>query len=261
MKHIMSISALGSLIALSGCAPVLFMGGATTVATSASEERGFQGAFSDTEIKTKIQFQWHQHKPELVNKIDVVVHQGRVLLTGIVDKPQSQIEAIRLAWKVHGIKEIIDETTIGEGESFTDYVKDSWISTQLKSGLLGDDDIRSLNYNIQTIGGIIYLMGIAQSKQELDKVIDHARHINGVKRVTSYVTIKSQKNMAPQQTPASDPTGNQPPQNGNNTFPSSDSPVEQIPLTDQPIRTEAPAANDMIESQPLDAPNTGSSFQ
>jgi osmotically-inducible protein OsmY len=244
------------------------MGGATTVATSAGEERGLGGVISDTEIKTKIQYEWHVHKPELVNTIDIVVRQGRVLLTGIVDKPQSQIEAVRLAWKVAGIKEIIDETTVGQGESFTDYAKDSWITTQLKSKLLVDDNVRSLNYTLQTVGGVVYLMGIAQNKQELDRVIEYARHIRGVKKVTCYVTIKSQplQSSSPQSPELNSPLKEQPlpPQDAPMAASSKESPVTQEPLPEQSLEAQSPSTSpsqEAIETDPLDAPNTGSSFQ
>lgn len=273
MKQTVLTSTFGVLMVLSGCAPVAFMGAATSVATSAGEERGLGGVLSDAEIKTKIQMQWFDHKPELVNDIDIVVRQGRVLLTGAVDKPESQIEAVRLVWKVTGVREVIDETTAGhEGGGFTQYAKDSWISTQLKSKLLVDDDIRSLNYNIQTMGGIVYLMGIAQSKQELDKVVGYARHISGVKKVTSYVDIKPQGNI-PTQKPAASPSRPEAygATQGEITAPSQapapavDLSVEQTPLMDQPLEITpsepVPSIEDQIDAQPLNAPNTGSSFQ
>ena len=47
-----------------------------------------------------------------------------------------------------------------------------------------------VNYSIETINGVIYVMGIAQSQDELDRVVNHARNISGVQRVVSYVRLK-----------------------------------------------------------------------
>lgn len=224
MKTILvSASTVISLLMLSGCAPVAFMGGATTVATSASEERGMKGVLSDTQIKARLQAKWMDKRPELVMATNVVVRQGRVLITGELETTEQQIDAIRYAWQIPGVKEVVDETTVGKTSSFQQYARDTWITTQLKTKILNDNDIRSLNYNVHTENGTVFLMGIAQNQQELDKVTEYASHIGGVRKVTSYVTLKSQ------------------------------APGENF----SPIDTSEEA----LRPQTLDEPNTGSSFQ
>lgn len=178
------------MLSIGGCAPVVFMGGATTVATSASEERGIGGVFSDAEIKGRIQYLFINNAPDAFNNVNVVVRQGRVLLTGLVDKKQDQIDAVRYAWQAKGVKEVIDEiATKGQG-GLKNYAKDSWITTQLKSKLLLEDSIRSLNYDVHTVGGIVYIMGVAQSHEELNLVVSIARKISGVRHVKSFATVK-----------------------------------------------------------------------
>ncbi len=185
---ILTLSA--ATLILSGCAPVVFMGGATAVVTAASEERSIGGVLSDTEIKARIQYLLVNHSPDAFNSVNVVVRQGRVLLTGLVNKKQDQIDAVRFAWQAKGVKEVIDEiTTKGEG-GFKNYAKDSWITTQLKSKLLAENNVRSLNYDVHTVGGVVYIMGIAQSQDELNLVVSIARRIAGVQHVKSFVTLK-----------------------------------------------------------------------
>jgi len=158
-NRFVSASALIGLM-LSGCAPVAFMGGATTVATSASEERGVKGVWSDAEIKTRLQAKWMDKRPELIIATNVIVRQGRVLITGELDTTEQQIDAVRYAWQVPGVKEVVDETTVGKTASFQQYARDTWITTQMKTKILNDNDIRSLNYNVHTENGTIYLMGV-----------------------------------------------------------------------------------------------------
>jgi len=67
---------------------------------------------------------------------------------------------------------------------------DSWISTQIESKLLFAKDIASVNYSTETIDGNVYLMGVAQNKEELENVAKIASQISGVKKVVSHVRIK-----------------------------------------------------------------------
>ena len=100
------------------------------------------------------------------------------------------MDAVRIAWGVDGVREVINEIVVsreGDSESF---LRDRWIVSQLRSKLLFDREIRSINYSIETVAGVVYLMGIAQSEAELQRAIDHARDIAYVRRVVSYVQLK-----------------------------------------------------------------------
>src|SRR3546814_13065097 len=68
--------------------------------------------------------------------------------------------------------------------------RDTWISTELRSTLLCDQDVSSIDYSIETVNQVIYLMGVAQSQAELDRVIGHAKSIAYVRRVISYVLLE-----------------------------------------------------------------------
>lgn len=181
---------LGNAFISSGCEPVMVVGTGAAVTTSVAEERGIGGVLSDSSIKTRIQVRYMENNPELARNVDVVVRQGRVLLTGTLSNPRLQIDAVRLAWKVDGVQEVIDETSIGGSSGIGTYANDSWITTQVKSKMIFDKNIQSLNYNIQSIKGTVYIMGIAQSQRELDQVIDIARRTSKVRKVISYVTLK-----------------------------------------------------------------------
>lgn len=191
-KMLLLATSLGVLTALQGCVPVAVVGGASTAMTSAAEERGISGVISDTDIKTRIALKFSEHDSELFANLTIVVRQGRVLLTGTLSKPQKHIAAVRYAWEVRGVKEVMDEIKTGESESAGVAAKDTWISTQLKSKMLFGKDINSINYNIQTERGVVYVMGIAQDKTELSRVLNLIRNTSGVKKVVNYATIRTQ---------------------------------------------------------------------
>jgi osmotically-inducible protein OsmY len=173
---------------LSGCAPAA-VGTGATAATTAAQERGMGGALTDTEIRLQINNLWFQESERMHRLVGLQVQNRRVLLTGIVDEPEMRRTAAKLAWQVDNVREVINEIRVGEVGDVGSYANDTWISSKLKSKILFDTEVRSINYSIETVHGRIYLIGIARSQAELDRVLNHARNIADVKEVVSYVEI------------------------------------------------------------------------
>jgi osmotically-inducible protein OsmY len=182
---------------MQGCVPVAIMGTTAAVGTSMAEERGLKGVVSDTQIRAGINMKWMDYDSRINDNVELTVREGRVLLAGHVPNPQMQIDAVRLAWQVEGVKEVIDETVVGEDGGFSEFASDSWIITQIRSKLLFDQNINSLNYTIKTVKGVVYVMGIAQNQKELNAVLHYARHVGGVKKVVSYVRLKGEASAPP----------------------------------------------------------------
>jgi osmotically-inducible protein OsmY len=175
-------------LALSSCAPAgLAVGAAAGVGVAAAQEGGVSGAVSDIAIKTKISDRWFKYNLETFAKLNLTVDQGRVLITGVVQNPDMRVEAVRLAWQVEGVKQVINEIRVANSDGFPGYVRDEWITTRLRTAITFDKDVRSVNYSIDTVQGTIYLMGAAYSQMELNRVIEIARTIPNVKQVISYV--------------------------------------------------------------------------
>tara|TARA_Y100001970_G_scaffold287376_1_gene411875 strand:- start:2580 stop:3158 length:579 start_codon:yes stop_codon:yes gene_type:complete len=176
-------------VALPGCTSTV-VGVGATAGTAAMEERGISGAVDDTAIRLRLNALFSQEDERLWRKIGFQVYGGRVLLTGALDTSDSQIKAVELAWQAEGVAEVINEIEVADSGGLTGYGRDAWISGQLKSRLLFDKEVSSINYSIETVRAKIYLIGIAQSRRELDRVINHARSIDYVERVVNYVKIK-----------------------------------------------------------------------
>jgi osmotically-inducible protein OsmY len=195
-----SVIILGALgFSLSGCAPLVVGGGAATaaVASSTTEERGVTGFWDDSKIKTQILYHYTREANALTHQVEVVVRQGRVLITGSITQPQLKVDAVRLAWKVPGVREVIDETTLENKETMASYTNDIWVTTKVKSVLLLEKNVSSANYNVQTIDGVVYVMGITPNTQELNKVIDVTRRVNGVKEVVNFIQVGKQTPPSP----------------------------------------------------------------
>jgi osmotically-inducible protein OsmY len=187
---LLSLAALAP--ALAGCSTTdLAVGAGATVATAASEERGLGQAADDNRIALDIQARLVGAGQGMFTKVDVSVQEARVLLTGRVEAPEMRVEAVRIAWQVDGVAEVIDRIELAEPEDFGGYVDDFWIAQKLRAKILLDSHVRSINYNIDCVAGTIYLMGVAQDAAELQRVIDHARDVPYVRAVVSYVRLKN----------------------------------------------------------------------
>lgn len=174
---------------LSGCAPLVIGGAGATAAVAASEHRGLKGFASDTEIRASINYLWLQHSLDMTNRIGLTINQGRVLLTGRAADAQMRLDAVRLAWQAEGVQEVINEIKVDHGAGIADSASDTWISTQLRTRITFDGDVHSQNYSIDTVDGVVYLMGVASTQAELDRVIQHARSVPSVQRVVNYVRL------------------------------------------------------------------------
>jgi osmotically-inducible protein OsmY len=182
-------AALLGLALLPSCIPIL-AGGAAGGGYVAGQERGLVGAAKDTEIRALINDRWLKYDTEMTQQLSLSVYDGRVLVTGAVSKADWKVEAVRLAWQVEGVKKVDSEITLADKSSILDAARDELITTRLRSAILFDSHVRSVNYTIDVVNGIVYLTGSARTQGELDLVTGYARNIPNVKRVVSYVQIR-----------------------------------------------------------------------
>jgi osmotically-inducible protein OsmY len=174
---------------LNGCALGAAAGLGASAGVAAAQEGGLSRAAKDTRIQAEINRLWFEYNVDMFTKLDLTVNQGRVLITGIVQNPEDRVEAVRLAWKPKGVKQVINEIRVSKGEGFTGYARDTWISTRLRTALTLERNVQSINYTIDTVQGTVYLMGFAQSQRELNRVLEIARTVPDVKQVVSYVKL------------------------------------------------------------------------
>ena len=184
-----SVYAVALLLALTGCVPAI-LGGGFYAMSSATSERGIGGAVSDVQIKAGINKKWFDADGDISKRLSMTVNEGRVLITGQARDQAQKMEASRLAWEVEGVQEVINEAKVIGSETIASYAHDTWISTKLRTFLTFDSEVAGRNYTIDTMGGVVYLMGAARTQAELDRVTEHARTISGVQKVISYVRVK-----------------------------------------------------------------------
>ena len=178
---------LAAGLAVAGCAPLAIGTGAGTVAYSVAQERTTGQALTDGSITVRLKSKYLGRSPGLFADVGVDVHEGRVLLTGSVPSREDKVEATRLAWETTGVRRVEDELTVGEDQSTRSYIDDVMISNQIRYDLIADGDVKAVNYNVETVDGVVHLTGVARSPAEIARVIRHAKTTRGVRRVVSHV--------------------------------------------------------------------------
>ena len=180
---------LSILVIYSGCAQVA-VGGISKSVMVAKEERTVGTFIDDTVIAAKLKNLYFNNNEKIFFNVDVEVNEGRVLLTGTVETSDIRIEATKLAWGINDVVTVINEIQISDNDNILDYADDLVITTKINAKLLINKEINNLNYNIDTVNKIVYVIGIAQNKNELANVIDIINSVYGVKEVINYVRLK-----------------------------------------------------------------------
>ena len=174
---------------ISGC-QTAFVAGSSKLILVDKEERSFTNFVEDAIILAQLKNIYFSNNEKIFFNVSVEVIEGKVLLTGAVDQIDERIEATKLAWGIEGVNEVINEIQISNDEGILDFADDLIMKTKINAKLLLDKDILNLNYSVEVVNGIVYLIGIAQSQEELNSVINISENTYGVQNVINYVRLK-----------------------------------------------------------------------
>lgn len=159
-------------------------------ACSAFQKKTFGESLDETSAATQIRTRLlASGGPNHFGEVDVEVEGRFVLLSGRVPSEADKQEAERIAWSVSLIDEVANELVI-EPRNLGRDVNDLWIGQQVRARLLGDREVKSLNYNVQVYDGVVYLLGLAGSDEEVRSAAEQASVVKGVQKVVSYVKVR-----------------------------------------------------------------------
>ena len=114
---------------------------------------------------------------------------GRIFITGKVDTPEEKLKITKVAWETKGARSVKNDLKIKEKFNFKQSAKDLLITSQLKSAMIFNKKIKSVNYNIDTYKKKIYIYGIAQNEDEKSEVIKEGKEILDVEDVIASVLL------------------------------------------------------------------------
>ena len=133
---------------------------------------------------------WFKHDAEMYRRVGLQIYDGRLLLTGIVPSEDMRDAAVKLAWQPESVTDVINEIKVDKTRGLNTYAVDTWVSTQVKTKLILDRGVSSINYRVRTVDSTVYLLGVAQSQVELDRVFEIVRNQTNVDQVVSHVLLK-----------------------------------------------------------------------
>ena len=114
---------------------------------------------------------------------------GRIFLKGKVDGPEEKLKITKVAWETQGVRSVRNDIKVKENFNFKQSAKDILITSQLRTALILNNQIKATNYQIDTYKKKIYIYGIAMNKEEREIVVNEAKEILDVKDVIASILL------------------------------------------------------------------------
>ena len=124
-------------------------------------------------------------------KLSVKVLDGRIFLGGKVDKPEQKLRITKMAWETKGARSVKNNIAVNKDFSFKNFALDVLISSQLRTALIVNKNVKAANFNIDTINQKTYVFGIAHTEDEKREIIQEAKQIVDLKELVTSILLVS----------------------------------------------------------------------
>ncbi len=174
---------------LNGCIAVTSTGLFGTGVTVALDPRSVGTQIDDSIMEKNLQTKILLRNKDHLLKVKIEVLDGRIFLTGKVDDPEEKLQLTKLAWEINGVRSVRNDIKIKEDFDFKQSAKDILITSQLRSAIILNKNIKAINYQIDTYKKKIFIYGIASNEDEKNEVIDEAKKILDVEDVIASILL------------------------------------------------------------------------
>ena len=174
---------------LSGCAGVSSSGIFGTGVSVAIDPRSLGTQIDDSLMQKNLTARILLLNKNYLLSVKSKVLDGRIFLTGKVDEPEEKLKLTKIAWETNGVRSVRNDIKIKEAFNFKQSAKDLLITSQLRTALILNKEIKATNYQIDTYKKKIYIYGISQTKDEKDLVITEAKEILDVEDVIASILL------------------------------------------------------------------------
>ena len=188
MKNKLLIFILLSFI-LTGCVGVGSKGLFGTGVSVALDPRTVGTQIDDSIMQKSISAKILAKDKKYLLSVKTKVLDGRIFVTGKVDSPEEKLMITKLAWETRGARSVRNDIKIKEEFNFKQSAKDVLITSQLRTALILNKNIKATNYQIDTYKKKIYVYGIALTSEEKDLVISEAKEILDVEDVIASIML------------------------------------------------------------------------
>lgn len=188
-QKLLLLLAVTFLTSSCGIETALILGGGGVVVANTAKEKSYGQSLDDETIKTKI-------TAAILDKVGkffdiyIDVNQGNVLLTGDVKTSADKQKVQNIAKQQEGVKIVFNRLEIGEGRTIGQKTSDKLTSANISRKILFDKKTDYINQYITVYKNKVYIMGIAKTEAELDKIIGIAKAESGVEKVETFVKVK-----------------------------------------------------------------------
>jgi len=173
--------ALVAVGALQGCAQALIVGGVAAGVVMAADRRQVEVMYTDNLIELDASSRIGDAlKGE--GHVNVTSYNYTVLLTGEVPTAQARAAAEKAASEVSQVKTVINELQIAGTSSAASRSNDAYLTSKVKSNLLGNGKVKPTDVKIVTEASVVYLLGLV-TREEADAATEIARGTAGVEKV------------------------------------------------------------------------------
>ena len=176
-------------IILSGCVGVSSTGIFGTGVSVALDPRTVGTQIDDSIMQKNLTAKIIIRDKKHLISVKTKVLDGRIFLTGKVDNPEEKLQLTKLSWEIKGVRSVRNDIKIKEEFNFKRSAKDILITSQLRTALIFNKNIKATNYQIDTYKKKIYVYGIALTSEEKDLVISEAKEILDVENVVASIML------------------------------------------------------------------------
>ena len=177
------------LVLLNSCSGTSSRGLFGTGVSVAIDPRSLGTQIDDSIMEKNLITRLTMEEKKYFLSIKTKVLDGRIFITGKVDNPEEKLKITKIAWETSGVRSVRNDIKIREKFNFKQSAKDTLITSQLRTALIINKNIKSSNYQIDTFKKNIYIYGIARNKDELEMVVDEANSILDVNKVIASILL------------------------------------------------------------------------
>ncbi len=177
------------ILILPGCAGVSSKGLFGTGVSVALDPRTIGTQIDDSIMEKGITAKLLMMDSKYILSIKTKVLDGRIFMTGKVDTPEEKLKITKIAWETRGARSVRNDIKIKEEFNFKQSAKDLLITSQFRTALIVNKNIKATNYQIDTYKKKIYVYGIALTIEEKNLVVSEAKEILDVEDVIASIIL------------------------------------------------------------------------
>ena len=177
------------LLLLNSCVGTASTGVFGTGVSVALDPRSLGTQIDDSIMQKNLSTRLALNEKSYLISVNVKVIDGRIFITGKVNNPEEKLKITKFAWETKGVRSVKNDIRIKEEFNFSQSAKDLLITSQLRTAIIFNKEIKASNYQIDTYKKKIYIYGIALTSDERKKVINEAKEILDVEDVIASILL------------------------------------------------------------------------